>query len=44
MNKKIIKRVVLAAAIALAAVYVGVQVFNLVRPGISTETAVLFLL
>ncbi len=40
MNKKIIKRVVLAAAIALAAVYVGVQVFNLVRPGISTETAV----
>lgn len=40
MNRKIIKRVVLIVVILLVALYVGVQIFNQFRPGISTETAV----
>ncbi|MDD5952816.1 MAG: HlyD family efflux transporter periplasmic adaptor subunit [Oscillospiraceae bacterium] len=39
MNKKLLKRILLILAILLAAVYVGVQVYNLFRPGIKTETA-----
>lgn len=40
MNSKIIKRIILGVAILLAALYVGVQIYNQFKPGISTETAV----
>ncbi len=36
---KIIKRIILAVLIILAALYVGVQIYNQFDPGISTETA-----
>lgn len=40
MNRKVIRRIIIAVAIVLAALYVGVQIYNQFRTGISTETAV----